>query len=141
MFEICVEHTFAAGHALRNYHGKCENVHGHNYRVQVAIEGPKLDENGLLHDFADLKQRLRDDQRISGSPVHQRSEAVRRDQSVGREHREVHLRRNSEGLEDGVDFVRTGVGNRHVVRDLPTVSLASAETLSFNGRKKRRSSA
>ncbi len=59
MFEICVEHTFAAGHALRNYHGKCENVHGHNYRVQVAIEGPELDENGLLYDFADLKKRLR----------------------------------------------------------------------------------
>jgi 6-pyruvoyltetrahydropterin/6-carboxytetrahydropterin synthase len=59
MFEICVEHTFAAGHALRNYHGKCENVHGHNYRVQVGIEGPSLDENGLLHDFADLKKRLR----------------------------------------------------------------------------------
>jgi 6-pyruvoyltetrahydropterin/6-carboxytetrahydropterin synthase len=59
MFEICVEHTFAAGHALRNYHGKCENVHGHNYRVQVAIEGPDVDENGLLFDFADLKKRLR----------------------------------------------------------------------------------
>jgi 6-pyruvoyltetrahydropterin/6-carboxytetrahydropterin synthase len=59
MFEICVEHTFAAGHALRNYHGKCENVHGHNYRVQIAVEGEQLDENGLLHDFADLKKRLR----------------------------------------------------------------------------------
>jgi 6-pyruvoyltetrahydropterin/6-carboxytetrahydropterin synthase len=59
MFEICVEHTFAAGHALRNYYGKCENVHGHNYRVQVAIEGEDVDENGLLHDFADLKKRLR----------------------------------------------------------------------------------
>jgi 6-pyruvoyltetrahydropterin/6-carboxytetrahydropterin synthase len=59
MFEICVEHTFAAGHALRNYHGKCENVHGHNYRVQIAVEGEELDENGLLHDFADLKKRLR----------------------------------------------------------------------------------
>ena len=59
MFEICVEHTFAAAHALRNYRGKCENVHGHNYRVQVAIEGPELDGNGLLHDFTDLKQRLR----------------------------------------------------------------------------------
>src|SRR5947209_5647632 len=59
MFEICVEHTFSAGHALRNYYGKCENVHGHNYRVQVGIEGSELDENGLLHDFADLKKRLR----------------------------------------------------------------------------------
>ena len=36
MFEVSVEETFAAGHALRNYHGKCENVHGHNYRVQVT---------------------------------------------------------------------------------------------------------
>jgi 6-pyruvoyltetrahydropterin/6-carboxytetrahydropterin synthase len=59
MFEICVEHTFAAGHALRNYHGKCENVHGHNYRVQVGVEGPELDETGLLLDFAELKRRLR----------------------------------------------------------------------------------
>ena len=59
MFEICVEHTFAAGHALRNYHGKCENVHGHNYRVQVSIEGVDVDENGLLYDFSDLKRRLR----------------------------------------------------------------------------------
>jgi 6-pyruvoyltetrahydropterin/6-carboxytetrahydropterin synthase len=59
MFEICVEHTFAAAHALRNYRGKCENLHGHNYRVQVAIAGAALDENGLLYDFAELKGRLR----------------------------------------------------------------------------------
>jgi|SRR5438270_4597553 6-pyruvoyltetrahydropterin/6-carboxytetrahydropterin synthase len=59
MFEICVEHTFAAGHALRNYHGKCENVHGHNYRVQVGMEGPELDDTGLLYDFTDLKKQLR----------------------------------------------------------------------------------
>ena len=31
MFEVTIEETFAAGHALRNYRGKCENVHGHNY--------------------------------------------------------------------------------------------------------------
>jgi 6-pyruvoyltetrahydropterin/6-carboxytetrahydropterin synthase len=60
MFEICVEHTFAAAHALRNYRGKCENVHGHNYRVQVGMEAADLDENGLLYDFADLKHRLRE---------------------------------------------------------------------------------
>ena len=33
MYEVAVEKTFAAGHALRHYKGKCENVHGHNYRV------------------------------------------------------------------------------------------------------------
>jgi 6-pyruvoyltetrahydropterin/6-carboxytetrahydropterin synthase len=59
MFEICVEHTFAAAHALRNYHGKCENLHGHNYRVQVGLEGAQLDESGLLYDFAELKGQLR----------------------------------------------------------------------------------
>ena len=58
MFEICVEHTFAAGHALRNYHGKCENVHGHNYRCQVMVEGPELDDIGLLVDFVELKKAV-----------------------------------------------------------------------------------
>ena len=55
MFEVSVEQTFAAGHALRNYHGKCENVHGHNYRVQITVAGQSLDENGLLVDFLELK--------------------------------------------------------------------------------------
>lgn len=59
MFEVCVEHTFAAAHALRNYHGRCENVHGHNYRVQVRVSGPELDESGMLVDFVELKRLLR----------------------------------------------------------------------------------
>ena len=59
MFEVSVEETFAAGHALRGYRGKCENVHGHNYRVRIAIEGEQLDPAGLLVDFVDLKQILR----------------------------------------------------------------------------------
>ncbi len=59
MFEVCVEHTFAAAHALRNYHGKCENLHGHNYKVQVRVTGSKLDEAGMLVDFAELKRLLR----------------------------------------------------------------------------------
>lgn len=59
MFEVSVEHTFAAGHALRNYYGKCENVHGHNYRVQVTVRGEKLDDTGMLADFVALKRLLR----------------------------------------------------------------------------------
>lgn len=59
MFEVSVEETFAAGHALRGYHGKCENVHGHNYRVRVLVAGEALDAAGLLVDFVDLKQILR----------------------------------------------------------------------------------
>ena len=56
MFEITIEETFAAGHALRNYRGKCENVHGHNYRCQVSVHGPQLDNIGLLVDFVELKR-------------------------------------------------------------------------------------
>ena len=56
MFEITIEETFAAGHALRNYRGKCENVHGHNYRCQVTVEGAALDDVGLLVDFVELKK-------------------------------------------------------------------------------------
>ncbi len=58
MFEVSVEQTFAAGHALRNYKGKCENVHGHNYRVRVTIAGEQLDDAGLLVDFVDVKRLM-----------------------------------------------------------------------------------
>lgn len=58
MFEISVEYSFAAGHALRGYKGKCENVHGHNYKVQVTIEGEQLDAAGLLMDFVDLRAAI-----------------------------------------------------------------------------------
>ncbi len=56
MFEVSVEETFAAGHALRGYKGKCENLHGHNYRVRVTLEGAELNAAGLLYDFVHLKQ-------------------------------------------------------------------------------------
>lgn len=59
MFRVSVEETFSSGHALRGYKGKCENVHGHNYRVQVSIEGPQLDGIGLLVDFTHVKHALR----------------------------------------------------------------------------------
>jgi 6-pyruvoyltetrahydropterin/6-carboxytetrahydropterin synthase len=59
MFEVSVEEVFPAGHSLRNYHGKCENIHGHNYRVRVTVDGPHLDENGLLVDFAEVKKLVR----------------------------------------------------------------------------------
>ena len=60
MFEVNVEQTFAAGHALRNYHGKCEDVHGHNYRVRVTVEGEKLDSTGLLVDFLEVDRLIKD---------------------------------------------------------------------------------
>jgi 6-pyruvoyltetrahydropterin/6-carboxytetrahydropterin synthase len=59
MFEVTVEDTFAAGHYLRNYKGKCENPHGHNYKVRVTLAGQQLDKAGLLLDFKDLREVMR----------------------------------------------------------------------------------
>ena len=59
MYEVTVEAGFSSGHYLRNYKGKCENPHGHKYRVEVTLRGEALDRAGLLLDFKDLKQVLR----------------------------------------------------------------------------------
>lgn len=59
MYEVTVEAGFSSGHYLRNYHGKCENPHGHNYKVRVTLSGAELDPSGLLLDFKLLKQVLR----------------------------------------------------------------------------------
>lgn len=59
MFEVSVVDTFAAAHFLRNYKGKCERLHGHNYRVEITVSGQKLDGAGMLFDFTDIKRELR----------------------------------------------------------------------------------
>ena len=59
-FEVRVEADFAAAHFLRDYNGKCENLHGHNYKVYAHVKGPKLNEGGMLMDFTKLKSALRE---------------------------------------------------------------------------------
>jgi 6-pyruvoyltetrahydropterin/6-carboxytetrahydropterin synthase len=59
MREVMIEMTFSSAHALRGYRGKCENTHGHNYRVEVYVRGQELNEIGLLIDFKDLKEATR----------------------------------------------------------------------------------
>ena len=59
MYEVTVEDSFAAGHYLRNYKGKCENPHGHNYKVRVTLAGKELDKAGLLLDFRDLQEAMK----------------------------------------------------------------------------------
>lgn len=59
MYEVTVEDTFSSGHYLRNYKGKCENPHGHNYRVRITLAGETLDQAGLLLDFKDLKSVMK----------------------------------------------------------------------------------
>ena len=59
MFVLTVEDYFASAHQLRGYKGKCENVHGHNWRVILNVKGEVLNEIGLLIDFSDLKDVLK----------------------------------------------------------------------------------
>jgi len=59
MYQVTVEDSFAAGHFLRNYRGKCENPHGHNYKVRITLQGETLDKAGLLLDFKELKQVMK----------------------------------------------------------------------------------
>ena len=59
MYEVTVESGFSSGHYLRNYRGKCENPHGHNYKVRVTLAGAELDKAGLLLDFKDLKDVMK----------------------------------------------------------------------------------
>lgn len=59
MFEVRVEADFAAAHFLKDYNGKCENLHGHNYRIYAHVKGPELNEGGMLLDFTKLKTALR----------------------------------------------------------------------------------
>ena len=59
MFEVSVESHFDAAHFLRDYHGKCENLHGHRYTVMVSLKTVTLDKGGLAYDFEDLKKHLK----------------------------------------------------------------------------------
>lgn len=59
MFEVRVQADFAAAHFLQDYNGKCENLHGHNYKVYAHVHGKQLNEGGMLMDFAFLKKALK----------------------------------------------------------------------------------
>lgn len=59
MFELRIRDSFSAAHRLRNYKGKCEHLHGHNYVVIVSYISKKTDKNGLVVDFSILKGVLR----------------------------------------------------------------------------------
>ena len=55
LFEVMIERNFSSAHQLRGYRGKCENLHGHNYRIEIYARGRELDNIGLLVDFVELK--------------------------------------------------------------------------------------
>ncbi len=56
MYELMIETSFSSAHQLRGYKGKCENLHGHNWRVQIYVEAERLNELDIAIDFHDLKR-------------------------------------------------------------------------------------
>lgn len=56
MYELMIESQFSAAHQLRSYKGKCEKLHGHNWRVQVTVSSEDLNDIGLAIDFNELKE-------------------------------------------------------------------------------------
>lgn len=59
MYIVTVESHFDAAHFLRGYQGKCENLHGHRYRVAVKLSARELNGIGLAYDFGDVKAALK----------------------------------------------------------------------------------
>ena len=59
-FEVMIERNFSSAHQLRGYRGKCENLHGHNYKIEIYARGSELNNIGLLVDFVELKEAADD---------------------------------------------------------------------------------
>ncbi len=60
MYELKIITQFSAAHRLENFYGKCEALHGHNWKVEVFLQGERLDEAGLIRDFGEIKARTRE---------------------------------------------------------------------------------
>ena len=58
MYSIKVEAYFSSAHNLRGYKGKCESLHGHNWKVEVRVAAAALDKIGMVMDFKVLKDKL-----------------------------------------------------------------------------------
>jgi len=60
MYQVSVEQHFDAAHFLRGYHGRCDTLHGHCFRVVVRIKASEVDDIGMAYDFVELKRQLGD---------------------------------------------------------------------------------
>ena len=58
MYSIKVEGNFSSAHNLKGYKGKCESLHGHNWKVEAVVAGDTLDKTGMLMDFKELRSAL-----------------------------------------------------------------------------------
>ena len=60
MFELKIIADFAAAHQLKMVAKKCENLHGHNWKIEVCVAGERLNDAGVLMDFGEIKAHLSD---------------------------------------------------------------------------------
>jgi 6-pyruvoyltetrahydropterin/6-carboxytetrahydropterin synthase len=60
MYEVAITKSFSAAHKLAAIGGKCEELHGHNFRVEVTVAAPDLNSAGILIDFRDVKKWLQE---------------------------------------------------------------------------------
>lgn len=60
MYKVKIISNFSAAHFLRNYKGKCEALHGHNWKVEVLVLGSKLNSSGMVIDFNEIKKNTKD---------------------------------------------------------------------------------
>jgi 6-pyruvoyltetrahydropterin/6-carboxytetrahydropterin synthase len=80
MYELVITAQFSAAHNLRNYHGKCEHLHGHNWRVEVFVRADALGKGGIVLDFRILREETEkalealDHQYLNDLPFFQKDE-------------------------------------------------------------------
>ena len=60
MYELFVEEHFDAAHYLPEYQGKCEQLHGHRFKVVLRVEGEDVGSDGMVYDFSAMKRHLRE---------------------------------------------------------------------------------
>ena len=115
MFQVSVDETFSAGHALRGYKGKCENPHGHNYKVRVVLEGPSARFHRPALRFHAPETSASRNHCRSGPQVSERPGALRRHQSFRGKSGQIFLRGDYPAAESRAGRRETGA--RHDLGD------------------------
>ena len=64
MYQLFIEEHFDAAHFLPDYHGKCERLHGHRFKVVIRAEGSTVGRDGMVYDFAEMKRHLREEMAV-----------------------------------------------------------------------------
>ncbi len=59
MYRVKIKTDFSSAHNIREYNGKCENLHGHNWKVEAYLKSSTLDRLGMVEDFREFKKHMR----------------------------------------------------------------------------------